>query len=483
MSDQERNINQISDKNIENLTKLIPDSLPDEMKQALKSSVENLIKEEAELSSIEEYVSKMNSDDIIISYYGLNRCRKLLSYTNLAQPTESLIEMILQANVLIKISDIAKNNSVPLLKYEALWIICNIGCGTQKQIQKIIDNDGINILFLALESEYDQIIELGVWALANISGDNIQFRDMLINKGIVQPLIRLAQIYMSGNFQTFKTIVWAISNLAKGKPTTTMYKKELILILTEIIMNIDQDDELLIDAIWGLSYLSEDDIYFNLFIQTGVILKLSQLLHQQKQTLIIPSLRILGNILTGNEEQTNQVLYTGILQIFDNLLKQNLNKKIRKEICWSLSNIAAGTPHQVKQIIKNDSLLKSIFRQLDSRIPEITKEIAFFLSNTAIYAESQDLDYLVLSYGFIQKLAMLLDSEDKTVIQTSLEGFYEFLNKIIKDQRIQVYKQLIIDSNIIEKVEIQQNHQSSVVYEKANKILELLEPEFHQDDI
>ncbi|CAD8198463.1 unnamed protein product [Paramecium octaurelia] len=475
MSDQERNASLIKEKNVQKIYNLIPDSLPDEMKEALRSSVDNFAKEDSDIEKIEDYVSKLDSDDINISYYGLNRCRKLLSNAKQSIPTESLIELILKTNVQIKVFDIAKNNSIPLLKYEALWIICNIGCGTQKQIQHILDNDGINILFLALESEYDEIIELGVWALANISGDNVQFRDMLLNQGIVEPLIKLAMRYITDSSDIFKTIVWAISNLARGKPTPKIYQKELMSILSEIINSIE-DEELLIDACWGLSYLSEQENQIDTLINFGILDKLALLLQSEKQSLVIPALRIIGNILTGNEEQTNHVLNTGVVSRFEILLKHK-NKAIRREVCWSLSNIAAGTAAQVKQIIRNDSLLSSLFEELEKGIPEIKKEIAFILSNSVIYAELIDLDHLVMCHGLIQKLSSLLDMSDKTVIKVSLEGIYEFLKRFQNDEKYEIYKQMIEESNLIEKVEQKQSHPCNVIYENATKILDFLDPE------
>ncbi|CAD8089844.1 unnamed protein product [Paramecium primaurelia] len=470
MSDQERNVSFIKEKNVQKIYKLIPDSLPDEMKEALKNSVDNQAKENADLQKIEEYVFQINSDDINISYYGLNRCRKLLS--NQTLPTEQLIEQILQTNIHIKIFDIAKNHSISLLRYEALWIICNFGCGTKKQIQNILDNDGINILFLALESEFDEIIELGVWALANISGDNVQFRDMLLQKGIIEPLIKLANRYKTETSEIFKTIMWAISNLARGKPTTKIYQKELIYILSDIINSIE-DEELLIDACWGLSYLSEQESQINTLISYGVVDKLTLLLQSEKHLILIPALRIIGNILTGNETQTDHVLNTGVLSRFEILL-QHKNKAIRREVCWSISNIAAGNAAQVKQIIRNESILKSLFKLLEQDTLEIKKEIAFFLSNSAIYADLDDLDYLVMSHQFIYKLSNLLELSDKTVIQVSLEGISEWIKRVKNDEKYQMYKKLILDSKLIEKVEQLQNHTSKVIFENAYKVYEIL---------
>ncbi|CAD8085194.1 unnamed protein product [Paramecium primaurelia] len=472
MNDQKKDTNSIKDDKIQISFKLIPESLANDIKQELKQYVETLAQQDADLEKIEEYVSKINSDDIISQYYGLNRCRKLLSDTIVAQPIESLIQKVLQTNIQYNLFSIVKLNSIPLLKYEALWIISNIVFGTQEQIQIILDNDGINILFLALESQYDELIELGIWSLANIAADNIKFRDMLLQQGILFHLKRIWKQYKNTKSELIKTIVWALSNLAKGKPTTKFRIRELIQILSEIIISTN-DEEQLIDSSWSLSYLIQNIYEIDMQIDKRLIKKLKLLLNSTKHTLIIPALKNIGNILSGNDEQTNQVLQAGVLQSFEILL-QHKRKSIRREVYWSLSNIVAGTIPQIKQIIRNDQLLKSLFKQLKLSDLQITKYIAFFVSNSAIYAELIDLEYLIVNYEFIQKLSWLLDKNDEQIIQATLEGICKLIQKLQFEGKFAMYKQLIEDQKIIAKVIQLQSHPNETIYENALKILDNL---------
>ena len=45
-----------------------------------------------------------------------------------------------------------------------------------------------------------------------------------------------------------------------------------------------------------------------MIIQTDVIVRLLDLLQHNQVSIVIPALRSLGNIVTGNETQTNEVL-------------------------------------------------------------------------------------------------------------------------------------------------------------------------------
>ena len=64
----------------------------------------------------------------------------------------------------------------------------------------------------------------------------------------------------------------------------------------------------------------------------------------------VPALRTLGNIVTGDDQQTQCVLDANVLTRIVPLLTHT-KKNIRKEACWLLSNVAAGTHAQISQVI------------------------------------------------------------------------------------------------------------------------------------
>lgn len=63
-------------------------------------------------------------------------------------------------------------------------------------------------------------------------------------------------------------------------------------------------------------------------------------------SILIPSLRILGNLVTGDDKQTNFILEHGILRKLIILLCHE-KKPVRREACWTLSNITAGNANQI----------------------------------------------------------------------------------------------------------------------------------------
>jgi hypothetical protein len=75
----------------------------------------------------------------------------------------------------------------------------------------------------------------------------------------------------------------------------------------------------------------------------------------RNDTSTVPAMRTLGNIVTGNDVQTQMVLEAGFLPAIIALLPR-AKRSLAKEICWSISNITAGTPQQIQAVIDSGAL-------------------------------------------------------------------------------------------------------------------------------
>lgn len=63
-----------------------------------------------------------------------------------------------------------------------------------------------------------------------------------------------------------------------------------------------------------------------------------------------PSLRAIGNIVTGTDEQTQIVIDSGALSVFPSLLSHH-KSNIQKEAAWTMSNITAGRQDQIQRVV------------------------------------------------------------------------------------------------------------------------------------
>jgi len=88
-------------------------------------------------------------------------------------------------------------------------------------------------------------------------------------------------------------------------------------------------------------------------------LKVAKLLNHSNQSVQLPALRVVGNIVTGNESQTQLIIDNNALPSLLTLLSST-NDGVRKDTCWAISNITAGTEEQIQAVIDSDIIPKVI---------------------------------------------------------------------------------------------------------------------------
>lgn len=90
-------------------------------------------------------------------------------------------------------------------------------------------------------------------------------------------------------------------------------------------------------------------------IHANLCMRLVELLCCKRDTVLVPALRTVGNIVTGTDEQTQAVLNCNALAALQAILAAStLHKKsIIKEACWTVSNITAGTREQIEAVIES----------------------------------------------------------------------------------------------------------------------------------
>lgn len=74
-------------------------------------------------------------------------------------------------------------------------------------------------------------------------------------------------------------------------------------------------------------------------------------------------MRAAANILTGSDAATQAVLDAGFLRALPALLSSP-KMQLRKEVCWALSNVTAGTPAQLDEVMRT-GLLQLVVDRLD----------------------------------------------------------------------------------------------------------------------
>jgi importin subunit alpha-6/7 len=155
-------------------------------------------------------------------------------------------------------------------------------------------------------------------------------------------------------------------------------------------------------------------------VEAGVAPDLVRLLGHSQTQVVSPALRTLGNLVSGDDSQTQAVLDAGALVMMPALLG-SAKKSIRKETCWLLSNVAAGNHNQISTLTHTKGVLPMVMNQLLSGEWEVKREAAWVVSNIATGGNRTHIQQLVES-GAIKPLCNLLDVQEVKVVDVTLDA-------------------------------------------------------------
>ncbi|KAG6434112.1 hypothetical protein SASPL_105734 [Salvia splendens] len=424
---------------------------------------------ERKLESIPSMVEGVWSNDTNAQLEATTQFRKLLSIER-SPP----IDEVIKAGVIPRFVEFLSRLDLPQLQFEAAWALTNVASGTSEHTRVVIDHGAVPKFVELLSSASDDVREQAVWALGNVAGDSPNCRDLVLGHGALMPL--LAQLNDNSKLSMLRNATWTLSNFCRGKPPTPFEQVRPALPVLRQLIHLN-DEEVLTDACWALSYLSDGtNDKIQAVIEAGVCQRLVELLLHPSATVLVPALRTVGNIVTGDDAQTQFVIDNQVLPCLQQLLTQNHKKSIKKEACWTISNITAGNRAQIQAVIETGIILPLV-QLLQHAEFEIKKEAAWAISNATSGGSPEQIRFLV-TQGCIKPLCDLLICPDARIVTVCLEGLENILKIGEADKEngqnggINIYAQMIDDCEGLDKIENLQSHDNNEIYEKAVKILE-----------
>lgn len=193
-----------------------------------------------------------------------------------------------------------------------------------------------------------------------------------------------------------------------------------------------------------------------------------------------PALRSVGNIVTGDDVQTQLIINCGALPALLSLLSSTKDG-IRKEACWTISNITAGNQTQIQAVI-DANIMPPLIQLLSNGDFKTRKEACWAISNaTSGGLQKPDQIRFLVANSAIRPLCDLLSCPDNKIVQVALDGLENILKVGDMDKEaaegsgeppVNRYALFIEECGGMLKIHDCQNNSNEEIYMKAYHIIE-----------
>jgi importin subunit alpha-1 len=349
--------------------------------------------------------------------------------------------------------------------------LTNISSGHQQNTRAVVDCGAVPIFVKLLSHSNVDLQEQAIWALGNISGDCPPLRDYVISEGAFLPILNILEKGFP-KLGLMRNATWTISNLCRGKPAPdfTKLSPSLPTLLKLLHSN---DDEVICDALWALSYLSDGSKdRLQSFIIHGIPQKLVEFLGHSSDSVKTPALRTVGNIFTGDDLQTQVLIDAGALPYLSKLMTSNHRSSLRKEACWAVSNIAAGNSQQIDAVLTSGAI-NGLVACLSDPDRFVSKEALWAVANALSGGNDNQIQQIV-ALGCIGKVCPYLTEKDPKLLTLSLDCLIHITKyakkKAASEISVEIGK-LTADFQLIQSLS---SGSVEEVQERADDLLDLL---------
>jgi hypothetical protein len=320
-----------------------------------------------------------------------------------------------------------------------------------------------------------ELISNLIWLITHIGSDNEQSREAILNSNIFEQILEILE-KGSVHINVLKHGIWLLSSISKGGDVNDHTILERILKILCIFVRF-HDQEVVGDSIWGLSNFSNTRFtnLMNIIIDMGVIPVILNYDHSYNIASIEAPVKLIGNILTGDDHIIDEMLKLGIIEFLEKYLNSKYST-IRREATWCLSNIAAGTKYQINTLISS-TVMPKIYELVKDSSNDVVRECIWVISN-CLSGSDLDMCIKLANQNVVNAIIyVIIHHSEPSIIGITLEGLKKFFEhgEVIKQfsDGKNPFVEEFFSAGGVDYLEKLKQHKNNEIFLISSEILEL----------
>jgi len=465
-------------------------------------------------------IDQKSNDDLKLE--GLVELRKATSGSQLKEDVFKIIDRQDIMPLLVRVLTSAYDGKKSTMQFEALWILTNVASTSSSDIALHVFNNVLKVNTSSLKPDVVRLIksknpcvaEQSIWLIGNLCGEANLQSNIVCMADVVESTVQvLANRKLNQAPNSLLNIAgWTMYNFCskrcKWKANSKHWKiiKECLPTLGSIINDEECDHELLNDILFCVQEITggENELIQDIIQVNNLVPRCCQLLSHKEKNISQRSLHIVGNIVTGSEEQTDAAVIGANLPyyIHMNMYKWKFNQDV-KNVVWLISNIMASNTNHIQSCLDIKGFFEHNvldvfdmhFQLNDKSSKSIVKETIYAISNLMTSGNEQQIQKSI-EMGCVSKLLNVInryslssDEHGNEMIKVASTGLIKVLKTGIKQMRrrqeadnawnhlifgrTDVYSMLLSQSKILENTIIVSLNSTSEVIELKSLLREL----------
>eukprot|EP00903_Cladosiphon_okamuranus_P005981 g5903.t1 len=403
---------------------------------------------------------------------------------------------VVEAGLLPRLVDFLRQSDCQELRPEALCALTNIA---STKFTKAVASEPLTLptLMALLASPDLNLREQSAWCVGNIAADGVEMRDLVLNAGVLEPLLASLSPPQQGSTRTptptsfMRTGTWALNNLCRRLPPPPL---SVVLPIIDTLRPLLEaanttDAEILIDAGWALYHITRaGSDRIDAVLSAGMLSMMPDMILHDNAQVVRPAIRAMDNLACSSAAYRGALIEAGVLDPLVETLG-NDSPKVRADALRLLSCMAAGSPDQVTAVVSTPDVLPSVVTELEEGNALCRKEAAWVFLNMCECGHEPHATIVpgIVGNGGVSAVCRNLEVDsDAESLLVMLSLLFTILDEAAggaTSTELAEYVTLVEEADGFEKIlALANDHDDMEIYDKAMDIISSFNPGDSDDD-